>query len=72
MKVVGYKSASDFLDRSGAWLETAEAENNLILGIATCVKSNVGKLRVEPYFMRLNVLNPTKTEREVFLHDIAS
>ena len=53
MKVVRHNAASDFLDRAGAWLETAEAENNLILGIAAYFKSYVGQLSVEPYFLTL-------------------
>lgn len=53
MKVVRHNAASDFLDRAGAWLETTEAENNLILGIAAYFKSYVGQLRVEPYFLTL-------------------
>ena len=53
MKVVRHNAASDFLDRASAWLETAEAENNLILGIAAYFKSYVGQVRVEPYFLTL-------------------
>ena len=53
MKVVRHNAAADFLDRAGAWLETAEAENNLILGIAAYFKSYVGQLRVRPYFLTL-------------------
>ncbi len=34
MNVVRHTTATEYLDRAGAWLETAEAENNLILGIA--------------------------------------
>ena len=53
MKVVRHNTASDFLDRAGAWLETAEAENNLILGIAAYFRSYIGQVRVEPYFLTL-------------------
>ena len=34
MNVVRHNTAAEFLNLTGAWLETAEAENNLILGIA--------------------------------------
>jgi hypothetical protein len=51
MKVVRHKSAAEFLDQAGAWLERAEAENNLILGIAAYFKSYSGQLKVEPYFL---------------------
>jgi len=35
MEIVDHKTAGDFLGRAGPWLEEAEAENNLILGIAS-------------------------------------
>jgi predicted GNAT family acetyltransferase len=53
MKVIQHKTAAEFLDRAEAWLEGAEAENNLILGIAVYFKSYVGQLKVEPYFLTL-------------------
>ena len=53
MKVVRHHAVADFLDRAGAWLESAEAENNLILGIAAYFKSYVGQLTAEPYFLTL-------------------
>ena len=53
MKVVRHHTASKFLDRAGAWLESAEAENNLILGIAAYFRSYIGQLTVEPYFLTL-------------------
>ncbi len=53
MKVVRHNAPSDFLDRAGAWLESAEAENNLILGIAAYFRSYIGQVRVEPYFLTL-------------------
>ena len=53
MKVVRHHAPSDFLDRAGAWLESAEAENNLILGIAAYFRSYIGQVRVEPYFLTL-------------------
>lgn len=53
MNVVRHNTASDFLDRAGGWLETAEAENNLILGITAYFKSYVGQLKGETYFLTL-------------------
>lgn len=53
MKVVRHKTAAKFLDRAGPLLETAEAENNLILGIAAYFNSYVGQLKIEPYFLTL-------------------
>lgn len=53
MKVVRHNTASEFLDRAGAWLETAEAENNLILGIAAYFRSYTGQPKVTPYFLTL-------------------
>ena len=34
MNVIRHNTAAEFLDRAGVWLEQAEVENNLILGIA--------------------------------------
>jgi predicted GNAT family acetyltransferase len=53
MKVLRYKTAVDFLERAGAWLEQAEAENNLIFGIATYFKSYSGQLTTEPHFLTI-------------------
>ena len=53
MNVIRHHTASKFLDRAGAWLESAEAENNLILGIAAYFKSYIGQLTVQPYFLTL-------------------
>jgi predicted GNAT family acetyltransferase len=54
MEVVRHKTAAEFLDRAGAWLESAEAENNLILGIAAYFRSYIGQLNVTPYFLTLD------------------
>jgi predicted GNAT family acetyltransferase len=53
MKVVRHNTASEFLDRAGAWLEIAEAENNLILGIATDLRNYSGTFKIPPYYMTL-------------------
>jgi predicted GNAT family acetyltransferase len=47
MKVVRHKSAREFLDRAGAWLEQAEIENNLILGIASYLGTVVSRAGFE-------------------------
>jgi uncharacterized protein len=51
VKVVRHKSAAELLDRAGSWLQAAEAENNLILGIAAFLKLYVGEPKVQPYFL---------------------
>jgi len=51
VNVVSYKTAAEFLTKAGDWLEQAEAENNLILGIAGFFKSYVGQPKIEPYFL---------------------
>ena len=51
MNVVSYKTAAEFLTKAGDWLEQAEAENNLILGIAAFFESYVGQPKIEPYFL---------------------
>jgi uncharacterized protein len=51
VNVVSYKTAAEFLTKAGDWLEQAEAENNLILGIAAFFKSYVGQPKIEPYFL---------------------
>ena len=51
MNVVRHKTAAEFLTKAGDWLEQAEAENNLILGIAAFFKSYVGQPKIEPYFL---------------------
>lgn len=50
MQVIRHKTAADFLAQASPWLEEAEAENNLILGIAAFFKSYVGQLKIEPYY----------------------
>ena len=50
MKLVRHKTGADFLAQAGNWLEQAEAENNLILGIAAFFKSNSNQPKIEPYF----------------------
>ena len=51
MKVVRHKTATEFLARAKKWLETAEAENNVILGIATFFGSQRRQLKGSPYFL---------------------
>jgi uncharacterized protein len=43
--------ARDFLKRAREWLERAEAENNLILGIAKRFETNEGRVNVHPYLL---------------------
>ena len=50
MKLVRHKTGADFLAQAGNWLEQAEAENNLILGIAAFFKSNSNQPKIEPSF----------------------
>lgn len=54
MKVIRHTTALQFLERAGASLEQAEAENNLILGIAGFFKSHSGQLKVQPYFLTVD------------------
>ena len=51
MQVIRHKTATNFLESAGHWLEQEEAKNNLILGIATFFKSYSGPLKVQPYFL---------------------
>lgn len=51
MKVVKHANAAAFLARAKVWLERAEAENNLILGIAAFFESQSGRSNVSPYFL---------------------
>jgi uncharacterized protein len=51
MIVVRHETAGKFLERAGAWLETAEAENNLILGIAFGLQKHSERCEREPYFL---------------------
>jgi predicted GNAT family acetyltransferase len=51
VKVVRHKTAAEFLAKAGDWLEQAEAENNLILGIAAFFASCSGQVQAEPYFL---------------------
>jgi len=53
MEVMGHKTTAEFLARAKTWLEKAEAENNLILGIATFFKSYSEQLKIQPYFLTL-------------------
>ena len=51
MNVVRHKTAADFLAQASHWLEQAEAENNLILGIAAFFKSYARQPKFEPYYL---------------------
>jgi hypothetical protein len=51
VNVVRHKTAAEFLAQASHWLEQAEAENNLILGIAAFFKSYAGQPRIEPYYL---------------------
>lgn len=51
MIVVRHETAAEFLARAGAWLEQAEVENNLILGIAGYFASDSSALKPQPYLL---------------------
>ena len=51
MNVTQHKTAREFLERAGEWLQRAEAENNLILGISKYFVSNQGLINVNSYFL---------------------
>lgn len=51
MDVVRHKTAGEFLERSGEWLERAEAENNLLLGISRYFVTNPSQTDVNPYLL---------------------
>jgi len=50
MKIIPHKTAAEF-ERARAWLELAEVENNLILGIVSYYASYSGELKTQPYFL---------------------
>jgi uncharacterized protein len=51
MNVTQHKTAGEFLEHAGEWLERAEAENNLILGLSKYFEINAGRTNVNPYFL---------------------
>jgi predicted GNAT family acetyltransferase len=51
VNVIRHKTAREFLERAGEWLERAEAENNLILGISRYFVTNEGRAQVNPYLL---------------------
>jgi predicted GNAT family acetyltransferase len=51
MNVTQHKTAREFLERAGEWLEWAEAENNLILGISKYFVTDQGRVKVHPYLL---------------------
>lgn len=51
MNVVRHKTAREFLERAGEWLERAEAENNLLLGISKYFLTNERRLDVNTYLL---------------------
>jgi uncharacterized protein len=51
MKVIRHKTATEFLERAGEWLERAEAENNLILGISKYIETDLGRMNDDPYLL---------------------
>ena len=53
MKVIRHNTAEEFLERAGRHLEEAEAENNLILGIAGGLRAHPERYKGESYFMTL-------------------
>jgi uncharacterized protein len=52
LEIIRHKTAADFLQRARAWLEQAEAENNLILGIAARLRDDFA-LKIAPYYITL-------------------
>ena len=53
MQIVRHNRAAEFLTKATPWLEAAEAENNLILGIAGFFQPNLEEPRVQPYFLTI-------------------
>jgi hypothetical protein len=53
MNVTQHKTAREFLERAGEWLEWAEAENNLILGISKYFVTDQGRVKVHPYLLTI-------------------
>lgn len=53
MDVIQHKTAAEFLERAGEFLEHAEAENNLILGISKYFVTDEGRANVRPYFLTI-------------------
>jgi hypothetical protein len=53
LQIIRHKTEADFLQRAGAWLEEAEAENNPILGIAARLRDDSAILRIAPYYITL-------------------
>jgi hypothetical protein len=51
--VIQHKTAAEFLERAAEFLEHAEAENNLILGIAKYFVTDEGRANVKPYFLTI-------------------
>jgi uncharacterized protein len=51
VNVLQHKTAGEFLERSGEWLERAEAENNLLLGISKYFVTNLSRTNVNPYLL---------------------
>jgi predicted GNAT family acetyltransferase len=51
VETVRHKTAAHFLERAGAWLERAEAENNLFLGVAAFFKTHSETIKLDPYFL---------------------
>jgi hypothetical protein len=53
VNVVQHKTAAEFLGGAEEWLERAEAENNLILGISKYSVTGEGRANVKPYFLTI-------------------
>jgi predicted GNAT family acetyltransferase len=51
VEVIRHDTAAEFLARAKAWLERAEAENNLILGISRYFEAKPERTNVNPYFL---------------------
>jgi len=54
MRVICHTTAEAFLSNAQAWLERAEAENNVVLGIALSFKLSTVQSKVRPYFFTVD------------------
>ena len=54
VKIIRDNTAAEFLARTKNWLEKAEVENNLILGIAGYFEVYSGKLELQPHFLTVH------------------
>jgi len=53
MNLTQHKTAREFLERAGEWLQRGEAENNLIFGISKYFVNDQGRVKVHPYLLTI-------------------